>query len=178
MNEVNPLVPVEKAVESLTSIVDGILAAYKRGKELDVEQARIQSQARVMCESIAAHVRGKEIDASMAFSNLKYNLSLVEKKIALIGNELSVREEDERMLRDQLVQLSGAIVDPRISLEFRSQLIDHSKVILGLISQRSAERLCVVERTNGEVDKYIAVLQLPVNNALPSQPAKMIGGAV
>lgn len=175
MEESQVLAVIDKAVVSVSNVLDGILDAYKRGKEIDLEIERVRAKASVATTYINAQIRAKELCVQNAVNTIQGKLALVEKKLNLLNAGLSVNEKDRATLRKSIEEFSRAIINPDVPVEFRSQLMEMCTTFLGQLTQLSSKALDGVLKTNEQVDKYVADFQ--ISSAIAnSMHNKMIEG--
>ena len=154
-----------KAICTLPDLIDKILVAYTRSKELDLEMVRVKSQTNVANSLINAQVKALEIDYKRTRETIHSNLKVVREKLRAGVAASKANEQDRKHLRDQISEYSKIILDRSIKMTEpeRRELVDTHRELLKYLVQLSSQSVEVIAAVNKDVNQFMI-------NVEPSSP--------
>jgi len=154
---------VAQSIQALSVVLDKIVDAYARNKEIDLEMVRVRSQANVAKAVIEAQVKALECDAASERNAIRANLLLVKEKISIVKLVCKKSESDRRLLRSQIEEFSKVILDTSVlmSSEERKSLVETHRQLLGLLIEQSNASVSAIVETNRGIDKCLVEVKRP-----------------
>lgn len=152
-----------KAIGTLPDLIDKILVAYTRSKELDLEMVRVRSQKNVAISLIDAQVKALEIDRKRTRETIHSNLKVVREKLRAGVAASKASEQDRKDLRDQMKDLSKYILDKSIPMTEKKELVDAYREVVKYLAQLSSKSVEVIADVNKDVNQLMI-------NIEPSSP--------
>ena len=146
-----------KAIGALPDLIDKILVAHTRSKELDLEMVRIKSQTNVAVSLINAQVKALEIDYKRTRETIHSNLRVVREKLREGVAASKAYEQERKLLREQISEYSKIILDRSIQMTEaeRKDLVDTHKELLKYLAQLSSQSVEVIAAVNKDANQFM-----------------------
>lgn len=154
-----------KAISTLPDMIDKIVVAYTRSKELDLEMVRVKSQTNVAIALIDAQVKALEIDYKRTRDAIQSNLKVVREKLRAGVVASRANDQERKLLRDEISKYSKIILDRSIQMTEaeRKDLVDTHRELLKYLAQLSSQSVEVIADVNKDVNQIMI-------NVDPSHP--------